>query len=68
MLMAVKIIKKGIKMMSYGLILLVCGSYIALYFNGTNSTSEMHKVIKLFNDLAQSILDTLLNFTNALKK
>ena len=57
MLMIVKIIKKGIKMMNYGLVLLICGTYLALYINSADSTSEMHKIINIYNDFAQFILD-----------
>ena len=67
MLLVIKMIKKGIKILNNGLVLLICVTYLTLYINSADSTSEMHKIINIYNNFAQFILDIPVMIAKALK-
>jgi hypothetical protein len=60
-------IKKGIKILNNGLVLLICVTYLTLYINSADSTSEMHKIINIYNNFAQFILDIPVMISKALR-
>ena len=67
MLLVIKMIKKGIKILNNGLVLLICVTYLTLYINSADSTSEMHKIINIYNNFAQFILDIPVMIAKALR-
>ena len=67
MLLVIKMIKKGIKILNNGLVLLIFVTYLTLYINSADSTSEMHKIINIYNNFAQFILDIPLMIAKALR-